>query len=295
MVYQLPTHVDRDIRHSFTGGAADVYITKNHNNETLYCYDVNALYPSSMLNNPMPVGKGKAFQGDITKIKPDAFGFFYCNIKSPEYLEHPILQRNIKTVKGLRTIAGLGSWTGWYFSEEIYNAIKYGYKFEILHGYEYDKANIFSGYINEMYNLRLNYPKGDPMNDSAKLLNNSLYGKFGMKNEITKIEILDTTNENNINKINKILDKLNTNIQDIINLDNYIVIIHNKFIPNDNNKDLFLDDSPIYQMNTNIAIASAITAYARIFMSQFKIILSIIYIIQILIQLLLILNYLLNL
>jgi len=65
-----------------------------------------------MTNDLMPVGKPIAFLGNIRKIEPDAYGFFYCKITSPEYLEHPILQRRIKTSNGKRTIAGLGSWQG---------------------------------------------------------------------------------------------------------------------------------------------------------------------------------------
>jgi hypothetical protein len=39
------------------------------------------------------------------------------------------------------------------------NAIKYGYHFEVLKGYQFDKGNLFSGYINKMYNLRKEYDK----------------------------------------------------------------------------------------------------------------------------------------
>ena len=97
------------------------------------------------------------------------------------------------TSEGIRTIAGLGSWHGWIFSKEMDNAVKYGYQFEILKGYQFKKTNIFSEYINKMYELRLQYLKGDAMNLTAKLLMNSLYGKFGMKSETTKIEILDNS------------------------------------------------------------------------------------------------------
>jgi hypothetical protein len=263
-VYQLHDLPEYNIRKSYTGGAVDVYIPTNKDNENLYYYDVNSLYPSVMLKNPMPVGKPIAFDGDIRKVDPQSFGFFYCKITTPEFLEHPILQRRIKTSEGLRTIAGLGSWEGWIFSEEMDNAMKFGYSFEILKGYQFERGYIFTNYINKMYNLRLEYPKGDAMNLIAKLLLNSLYGKFGMKSESTKVEILEN------NEVNKYLDKFNTNIVDIIYLDNYTVIIHknNNFIP-DAVKDGFLDE-PIHQMDINIAIASAITAYARIHMTYFK-------------------------
>jgi hypothetical protein len=42
-------------------------------NEILFDYDVNALYPSVMKNNLMPVGKPVPFLGNIRNIEPDAF------------------------------------------------------------------------------------------------------------------------------------------------------------------------------------------------------------------------------
>jgi hypothetical protein len=266
-VYQLHELPEYNIRQSYSGGAVDVYIPHNKNNETLFYYDVNSLYPSVMLNNLMPVGKPVPFIGNIRNIDPEAFGFFYCKITSPEYLEHPILQRSIKTSEGLRTIAGLGTWSGWIFSAEMDNAMKYGYTFEIIKGYEFNKADIFSKYINKMYSLRLQYPKGDALNLIAKLLLNSLYGKFGMKSETTKVEILDN---NNKEELNNFLDKFDTNIVDIIYLENYTILIYNtnRFVPSDINN-LFADDVT-QALDINIAVASAITAYARIKMSSLK-------------------------
>ena len=242
----------------------DVYIPQNKNNETLYLYDVNSLYPYVMLNNPMPIDQPVAFLGDIRQVDPNAFGFFYCKITSPEYLEHPILQRSIKIDNRLTTVAGLGTWTGWIFSGEMDNAIKFGYTFEILKGYQFKKGYIFKDYINKMYDLRLQYPKGEAMNLNAKLLMNSLYGKFGMKSDTTKIEIIS------IKDLNKYLDKFNTNIADIIYLEDHVVVIinTNEFIPTSDTP--YNDLDSIHKMDTNVAIASAISAYARIHMSQFK-------------------------
>jgi hypothetical protein len=85
-----------------------MYIPFNEDNTEIYCNDVNALYPFTMEGLDMPVGKPKLFEGDIRKIDPDAFGFFYCNIVAPDNLEHPIIQTHIKTDGVTRTIAPLG-------------------------------------------------------------------------------------------------------------------------------------------------------------------------------------------
>lgn len=68
------------------------------------------------------------------------------------------------------------------FSEEMYNAEKYGYKFNIIWGYVFEKDNIFKNYVDFLYAIRSNYPKTDPMNFITKILMNSLYGRFGMNN-----------------------------------------------------------------------------------------------------------------
>jgi DNA polymerase type B, organellar and viral len=269
-VYRLHDLPEYNIRKSYTGGAVDVYIPINKDNETLYYYDVNSLYPSVMLNNPMPVGNPIAFDGDIRKVDPQSFGFFYCKITSPEFLEHPLLQcpegRRIKTSEGLRTIAGLGSWHGWINSLEMDNCLKYGYQFEILKGYQFETGDLFSGYITKLYNLRLEYSKGHPMNLIAKLLMNSLYGKFGMRLEMTKVEIYNVSDQDGLLQFENMLKTYDETIHDYIKIDDNYVIIRDSLI------DLKYDsDQDMYHgQDVNIAIASAITAGARVYISIFK-------------------------
>ena len=89
-------------------------------------YDVNSVYPNEMKEQFVPTGKIKFFEGDISKIDPKAFRFFYCKISTPKYLEHPIIQTKTKTDAGFRTIAPLGEWYDYIFSEEMYNACLLG-------------------------------------------------------------------------------------------------------------------------------------------------------------------------
>jgi hypothetical protein len=110
-----------------------MYIPKNSIGDKIYCYDVNSLYPFVMKTCKMPVGIPNFFKGDIRQISTDdkPFGFFFCKIIAPDNLQHPILQTHVKTKDGLRTIAPLGTWEDMLFSEEMYNAEQFGYKFEV--------------------------------------------------------------------------------------------------------------------------------------------------------------------
>lgn len=149
------------IKKSYTGGSVDVFKpTPNPSVETtqstipknkkIYRYDVNSLYPYAMKHLPMPCGEPIYFEGDILspniyksgEEKP--FGIFEVDIETPLDIKIPLLQTRIKTKNGFRTIAPLGTWSGHYFSDELYNASKYGYKFKIKRGYLFEKADLLS-------------------------------------------------------------------------------------------------------------------------------------------------------
>ena len=267
LLYQIPAEVDQNIRQSYTGGAVDVYIPHNRINplskrfKKLYYYDVNSLYPTVMSLLPMPVGKPIAFEGNIRLVEPNAFGIFQCNITSPAKLQHPILQRRIK---GHGTVAGLGTWTGWISSMEMDNAVKFGYTFEIIKGYQFEQGDLFSKYVTKMYNLRMEYDKNHPMNFIAKLLMNSLYGKFGMKLEKTTVDIFNLNLTADKIALKALLSKVGESIQDHVELGDNKYLFVRSTISN------LLDEDSYHGSDVNIAIASTITAAARVHMSIFK-------------------------
>lgn len=250
-------NIYKDLKNSYTGGSCDVY--KPFSKNKIYGYDVNSLYPFVMQNELMPVGNPIYFEGDITKIKDNPFGFFEVEINAPEDLYTPLLQTKLKTENGKRTVSPVGNWIGTYFSEELKEAIKLGYSIKILRGYLFEKDIIFNNFISDLYLMKKNSNKNSADYIIYKLLMNSLYGRFGMSPKMETHIILDS---------NTAEEKYHTNekyiVTNIINLGNNkeLLSFYNKY------------DNEFKKINISIPIASAITSYSRIFMSKFKISLS---------------------
>lgn len=166
------------IQKGYFGGIVDVYIPQGVN---LYCYDINSLYPFTMLND-MPIGDPTYVLGDIDLDK--FFGFLKVKIKAPD-LNIPFLPKHHNGF----LISPIGEWEGVYFSEELKYAKSLGYQIEILEGIQFNKGKPFDNYVNEFYKIK-------SLSDSirkmiAKLLLNSLYGRMGMNEKLYKSSILD--------------------------------------------------------------------------------------------------------
>jgi DNA polymerase elongation subunit (family B) len=132
------------------------------------------------------------------------------------------------------------------------NAIKLGYKFK--------SDYIFKDFVLTLYNLRLSYPKSNPLNYIAKLLLNSVYGRFGMLDSFSNVDIMDIKSYKKFEKDHA------EDIINIIELDDKIMVVYRS-----SQKDLdTLLDNASETHNVSLPIASAITAYARVHMSQFK-------------------------
>jgi len=265
-----------DLKKSYTGGSTDMYIPKPLPGvNAIYCYDVNSLYPTSMKEGMMmPVISRKNkfiryFEGDINNVEFRPFGFLNCEINTTKHLKHPILQVKRKIINnkdlggGVRTISPLGNWKGMYFSEELNNAEKYGYKYKFNSGYIFEQKDVFAGFIDVVYDIK---QKAAESNDSvwyliSKLFLNSLYGRFGMDPNFENHVI--TKNEN----INSYLNKYK--VIDFKQISDGKVLI--SYIKKDDFEfSNFKTSGNIKNINVSVSISSAITAYARMFMSKFK-------------------------
>ena len=218
-----------DIKGSFLGGHTDTYIPYGEN---LNHYDVNSLYPHVMHKYDMPIAPIRWFEGNILIDNPKAFGFFLCKIVTPEKLDRPLLMTRVKTDSGIRTVAPLGTWFDWVFSEEMHTYSTLGYKFKVIKGYTFNKMNLFKDYVNQLYEIKQNTPKSDPMYLISKLLMNSLFGRFGMNFDLPNYKFIKEED------IKDFIQKDFIQVSDIITLDNGYNLI--EFL---SNKDKSLDDS----------------------------------------------------
>ena len=235
------------IKQSYFGGITETYKGKGFN---INSYDVNSLYPFAMLNNPMPIGEPTYFSGDISLTNKDPFGFFKVKVSAPLDLNKPTLPFRLETKNGIRTVFPVGTWTCWYFSEEIKDKIKDGYTFEILEGFLFEKSYIFTEYINLLYKIKCNTDSSDSLYYIAKLLMNALYGRFGLNPEARECVIVSHEESE------KILAE-ERNVLTIPLLSGKVLVSYDQ------------NDENINISDISIPISSAIAAYSRIEMSKY--------------------------
>lgn len=249
--YLIPNILSKihfSIKQSYYGGVTEAYKGFGKN---IKSYDINSLYPHSMKTFPMPVGEPIYFSGNVKKYLKDPFGFFKVKVYAPDTINKPFLPIKIETVSGKRTIFPVGTWEGWYFSEEIKNAEKYGYKFDIIEGYLFKKNFIFSEYIDVLYKMKVDVDPSDPKYYIAKLLMNSLYGRFGLNPVFDVVKIVSSL------KSEKIISK-HTNVNIIPLLSGNVIVTYPKST-----------EDGININNISVPISSAIAAYSRITMSYY--------------------------
>lgn len=143
-------------------------------------YDINSLFPTVMREHAFPDPNTHRHRtiGDLTLIK-EYDGFTRCTVRCPP-MRYPLLPLR----KDDKLIFPVGTFSGTWPHVELRKALELGY--EIL---EYGPCDYFKGscrpfarFVDELYAKRLELKRlGDPMELVAKLMMNSLYGKFGQR------------------------------------------------------------------------------------------------------------------
>ena len=187
----LPFEVDKSIRESYKGGFTylnPLYKEKEVNRDIIVL-DSNSMHPSHMMNDWMPIGEPIYYQG---KYEDDILYPLYIQRMSCSFKikEGKIPSIQLKHTLGYLPTEYLEDTHGdivtltltsvdyeLFFMQYDVSDIKYhdGFKFKRLKG-------IFTGYINYWTNEKIEAKKNGntALYRIAKLMLNSLYGKFGL-------------------------------------------------------------------------------------------------------------------
>lgn len=166
--------VEKLIREYYFGGRNEIF--KRYINFGYY-YDVNSLYPFAMLQK-MPISAPILTKEKDIDFKHDT-GFVYCpKIEFWNYEKIPLIPYKLKLEYSTKLIYPIGSWSGWLDLDLYRKAIDIGYEITPQYGFIFNTDYIFKDYILDFYKLRSLNPS---MKLIAKLIMNSLYGKFAQK------------------------------------------------------------------------------------------------------------------
>ncbi len=272
-IKEIKGGIEKEIRKAYYGGVVVLnkpgkIISKE---KPGYYYDFNSFYPSLMLKS-MPVGNPTL---SSSKDLDSYFGFCYAEIIPPAGLENyliPFRDKNGKVNFPSNPFCGI------YWSELLKSSREYGYKIKVFGGYKFKKGDdIFTSFVNDIY-MKRNEAKEEGLFSLQyvfKLILNSLYGRFGMKDIENKIEIVDTNEAEKILKKknvslytelnNKSLIKYNTNM----NI-NYKILNLVKDETSQDKIDLLANVIKQRGNSSSIPIAAAITSYAHMELMKYK-------------------------
>jgi len=252
----------KDIKKAYHGGHTEVY--KLYSDKPVYSYDYVSMYPSQMINQYMPVGKINKFignpllNGETLETLKDKLAFIKCTIyvgKSKK--KRPVYQTLVNINGELRSVCATGTFLNQmvYVPEllkyqEITNGLTRIIPESIEMGYLFEKKIIFKDFIEYLFNLKNSVDKNNPLYQIAKILMNSLYGRMGLKQELTEYKFMDKV------EVEKFSMNENVTIKDIIEFNNLLksLVITEKY-------------SDEVTLKSSVPIAAAITAHARMYMA----------------------------
>lgn len=238
----------QDIKQAYYGGIVDVYRPFARK---VKAYDINSLYPSVMFDLPVPTGIPKYISGLNLKLS-EFFGFVRVKVEAPLDMFIPILP--YKSEKLNTTIFPTGTWEGWYFSEEVKNAEKFGYKFKVLEGFTFEPKVIFNDYVKHYYDIKVNAKPNSAELTQSKLKLNSLYGRFGMNPVKSRTEIL-TPAEYEMLEL-----RADITVQTVNPIGDNLWVVYFKTS----------DEASFEEMpNISVGISAAISAWSRIKMTEY--------------------------
>lgn len=166
-------------RASYHGGRNECFYIGKLENQKYYLLDVNSMYPSVMYEYEYPnkfLGSSDSLNGLEGQLKKYCL-IIECIIKTDEPI-YPIIQND-------KLIFPVGIFKTYLSTREIEYALKNNHIYKINSVYRYSKEKLFDNYVNFFYDKKVLYKNenNDAFSYLCKLFLNSLYGKFGQRNE----------------------------------------------------------------------------------------------------------------
>lgn len=177
----LDSEIERFCRAAYYGGF--VFLTDTNKHQNCTTYDRNSSYPASMLEHGVPYGP--PIQTRVYDYELD--GFYHCKVFCPPSIPLPFIPLRIK--HGVKW--PYGNFETYITSAEYREAIKRGYDIEIINGIVFPEIVYpFNDFIMLCRETRLVHPD-TPLSFNAKLAQNSLYGRFGARQERSRVIVTD--------------------------------------------------------------------------------------------------------
>lgn len=160
---------------SYAGGRVEVF--KGGKHDVVYAYDINSMYPFAMYNLPIPLGLPLVTRR-YNEGKP---GFYEIEFDQDDKSIPPLLWS--KTSNGLEfSYYGRGVFSNY----EVEKFFEIGGKVKIFHGLTWsNSACIFNDFVADFYQKKNS--SSNHLKFIYKLILNSLYGKFGQREETEKL------------------------------------------------------------------------------------------------------------
>ena len=182
--YFKPDRIDEFVRTGYFGGL--VALSSNKTFENVYTYDINSSYPYTMREFGVPYGT----YAQTYYVEPDSPGIYRVLVETPDDLIFPILPKRIKKGKSDYIVWAQGVFETTVTNIELDFAVKNGYKIlKVYEGIIWNEIIYpFGDFVDLCERTRWKH-KGTPFELVAKLMQNSVYGKFGSRTERTELFI----------------------------------------------------------------------------------------------------------
>lgn len=182
------------VREGYYGGRVEVYREEWTGPGLLTLLDVNSMYPAAMLE-PMPVEFANEQEWKVSQYgqarEQGLAGFIDCTVEIPDGCYLPPLPYRTES----KLVFPCGKFRGVWASVELENVQRSGGRIVEVHRSIWFKCErVLASYVRHFYAYRdKSRPDYDEAFDMvAKLLLNSLYGKFGMNEKREKLWFFPT-------------------------------------------------------------------------------------------------------